>query len=159
MTRLLAALLLLLAVPAWAGDITPFGRGSWQDLRAAHAGRPLIVHLWSLTCAPCLAELPHWRTLAGGADLVLVSTDSMEQAPRLKSTLARAGLGGVESWAFADPFTERLRFEIDRRWHGELPRTLLIAADGTTQAMTGTVESGALAAWLKRQEVPHAARP
>lgn len=159
MTRLIVALLLVLAAPAWAGDTKPFGRGSWEALRAAHAGRPLIVHLWSLTCAPCLVELPNWRTMAGGADLVLVSTDPVEQAPRLSATLARAGLGEVESWAFADPFTDRLRFEIDRRWRGELPRTVLIAADGSVEAITGVVDADVVAVWLKRQGVSHATRP
>ncbi|HTH17327.1 MAG TPA: TlpA family protein disulfide reductase [Magnetospirillum sp.] len=162
MRRALAAVLLaLLPLSAWAGETRPFIAGSWQALRQAHVGRPLVVHLWSLTCAPCLAELPRWQALAGqggGADLVLVSTDPVEQAPRLTATLARAGLGGVESWAFADSFVERLRFEIDRRWRGELPRTVLIAADGTVTSVSGMMEADELAAWLKR-ETPHAARP
>lgn len=163
MTRLVLALVaLMLAAPAGAADIKPFGRGSWESLRAAHAGRPLIVHLWSLTCAPCLAELPNWTSLKRAyphMNIVLVATDPMEQAPRLTSTLARAGLGQIESWAFADPFTERLRFEIDRRWRGELPRTLLIAVDGSTEAISGVVDGDTVTRWLKRQEVPHAARP
>ena len=156
---LMLAALALLLLPGLAGaaETQPFVSGSWQALRQAHAGRPMIVHLWSLTCAPCLAELPQWGQLKG-VDLVLVSTDPVEQAPRLQTTLARAGLAGKESWAFADSFAERLRFEIDRRWRGELPRTLLINADGGVTAFTGTLEAAELAAWLER-EAPHAARP
>lgn len=159
MTRLAAVVLaLLLAVPAWAGEVRPFVQGSWDALRAGHAGRPLVVHLWSLTCAPCLAELPQWSRVKG-ADLVLVATDPIEQAPRLRATLAKAGLGGVESWAFADPFSERLRFQIDRRWRGELPRTLLIAADGSVESVSGVMAAEHLSQWLARQEQPHASRP
>lgn len=159
MTRVLLVLIaLLVALPAEAGT-RPFVKGSWQELRAAHNGRPTIVHLWSLTCAPCLAELPAWAKLAGRADLVMVSTDPVEQSRRLEATLGRAGLGQVESWAFADPFAESLRFEIDRRWRGELPRTLLIGSDGRTEAVSGTMAEEAVAEWLKRQEVSHAPRP
>lgn len=149
-TRLALALTaLMVAGTALAADIRPFAQGSWKDLRAAHAGRPTIVHFWSLTCAPCLAELPEWRRIQG-ADLVLVATDPVEQAPRLASTLAKAGLAGVESWAFADPYTEKLRFEIDRRWRGELPRTVLIGADGGSETVSGTMEPEWLQQWLEK---------
>lgn len=160
MTARAAAIVLglLLAMPAWAGDIRPFGPDSWAALRAGHAGRPLVVHLWSLTCAPCLAELPQWGRVKD-VDLVLVSTDPIEQAPRMAATLHKAGLDRVESWAFADPFTERLRFQIDRRWRGELPRTLLIGPDGATEMVSGTMDPERLSQWLARQEPPHASRP
>ena len=35
--------------------------------------------------------------------------------------------GAAENWLFSDGFVERLRFEIDPAWQGEIPRTLLIA--------------------------------
>ena len=155
-TILLLAVSLLLAtgVPAQA-ETKAFVRGSWQSLLTAHAGRPLAVHFWSLTCAPCLAELPHWQAVAkarpGGMALVLVSTDPPEDIPKLERTLKRAGLDKVESWSFADSFTERLRFEIDRTWQGELPMTRLIAANGAQDSVTGTVTPQALDAWLKPQ--------
>lgn len=149
--RWLLAALLLLAAPAFA-EPTPFQRGSWQDLRAAHAGRPLIVHLWGLTCAPCLTELPHWAALLRerqGVDVVLIAADPVPQDPaRVTATLTRAGLGAVESWMFTDRFNERLRFEIDPRWRGELPRTLLIAADGTVTVLAGVADLAAVREWL-----------
>jgi thiol-disulfide isomerase/thioredoxin len=158
--RRLALILLavLAALPAHAGT-RPLAKGGWQQVRAAHAGRPTIVHLWSLTCAPCLAELPAWAKVAGHADLVVVATDPVEQAARLDATLGRAGLAQVESWAFADAFTDSLRFEIDRRWRGELPRTLLIDAQGRVEAFSGTMEDGNVDEWLRRQESGHGSRP
>ena len=115
-----------------------------------------MVHFWSLTCAPCLAELPRWQALAkarpGGMALVLVSTDPPEDIPKLERTLKRAGLDKVESWSFADSFTERLRFEIDRSWQGELPLTRLIAANGAQDSVTGTVTPEVLGAWLTAQK-------
>ena len=32
-------------------------------------------------------------------------------------------LAGAENWMFTDDFVERLRYEIDPQWHGEIPRT------------------------------------
>ncbi|MBI5165143.1 MAG: TlpA family protein disulfide reductase [Magnetospirillum sp.] len=159
MTRrlpILLLLLLLLLFPAAgrAAEVNPFLPGSWQAIRAAHADRLLVVHLWSLSCAPCLAELPHWGRLKWDRremTLVLINTDTPAQAGRAAVALARAGLGRAEAWTFADPHAERLRFEIDRRWQGELPRTLMIAADGTVEVLSGAVGTAPVAAWLDRQ--------
>lgn len=154
MKRIVAAALLMLAaaMPAQAADPRPFSRGSWQSLLKAHAGRPVAVHFWSLTCAPCLAELPQWRHTAAepGLDVILVSTDPPEDWPKVERTLKRAGLDKAESWAFADSFVEKLRFEIDRDWAGELPMTVLVSATGARESRTGTLGRQDLESWLRR---------
>lgn len=149
--RTVVALLILLAqAPSASADPRPFMRGSWQSLLQAHAGRPLVVHFWSLTCAPCLAELPQWRDTVkgGGVDFVLVSTDPPEDNAKVERTLKRAGLDKTESWSFADSFVEKLRFEIDRTWRGELPMTMLVSASGERDARTGTVSRQEIESWL-----------
>jgi thiol-disulfide isomerase/thioredoxin len=142
MRRLAAALSLLLALaaPAAADELRPFSRGSWAELRAAHAGRPTVVALWSVHCPPCIAEMPLWKKLAHEIDVVLVSSDSIEEVERIGRTLHKHGVAGLENWAFADAFVERLRFEIDPAWRGELPRTYLIAADGGLTAHSGLID-------------------
>ena len=150
---LLAALLLF---PALAqAETLAFGRGSWAELLRAHQGRPLVVHFWSLSCAPCLVELPQWREAQRrhpGMDLVLVSTDPLEDAPKMEHRLAKAGLGKVENWAFADDFAERLRFEIDKSWRGELPMTRMIHGSGASEAITGTVSAATLETWMAKEK-------
>jgi thiol-disulfide isomerase/thioredoxin len=145
---LMAGLTLMAATAAAAPR--PFVRGTWAGLLQAHAGRPLAVHFWSLTCAPCLVELPRWKEIAGrgGMDVVLVSTDPPEDAAKVERTLKRAGLEGLESWGFADPFVEKLRFEIDRAWRGELPMTALISASGRIETRTGSLDGQDVKAWL-----------
>ena len=152
--RFLPALLalLMLTAPAAAGELWPFGRGSWGELRAAHAGRPTVIALWSIHCPPCIAEMPLWRKLAetgGEIDVVLVSTDPIKEAERITRVLSRHGVAGLETWAFADAFIERLRFEIDPAWRGELPRTYVIAADGTLTVHTGLIDEADLRSRLE----------
>lgn len=153
---LLALLLSLTSLSvAEAAEPLSFERGSWAKLRAAHAGQPIVVHLWGLTCGPCLVELPAWGKLqAERADLklVLVSADPLPQDPaRVSATLTRAGLANSESWTFTDRFYERLRYEIDPTWAGELPRTVMIDRDGKVQVLPGVADLSTVRAWLELQ--------
>jgi thiol-disulfide isomerase/thioredoxin len=152
---LLVGLLSLAPLAPRASELQPFERGSWETLRAAQAGRPMIVHFWGLTCAPCLAELPRWGELVRerpNLHLVLIAADQLaDDHARISATLDKAGLASVERWGFADRFAARLRYEIDPRWHGELPRTLLIASDGGTTTLSGVANLAVVRAWLNRQ--------
>ena len=143
---------------AHASDPLPFERGSWAKLRAAHAGQATVIHFWGLTCGPCLVELPNWgKLLAERPDLklVLVDADPAPQSPeQVTAALDRAGLGKAESWTFTDRFYERLRYEIDVAWAGELPRTLLIAHDGTVTVLPGVADLTKVRAWLDAQAKP-----
>lgn len=158
MRKTVTLVLLLALTPflgAHAADPQPFERGSWSKLTAAHEGQPTIVHLWGLTCAPCLVELPHWARLQKERPdmrLVLVAADPVPQPPaRVEDMLTRTGLGKTESWSFADRFNERLRYEIDPSWSGELPRTLMIDRQGKVTTLSGVADLADVKAWLDRQ--------
>ena len=155
-TFLLALFLMLGPVAAQSADLQSFGRGSWSKLRAAHDGQPTVVHFWGLTCAPCLVEMPEWGKLRAERPdmrLVMVAADPVPQDPaRVSEMLARADLGKVENWAFTDRFNERLRYEIDPAWAGELPRTLLIDRDGKETVLTGVADLADVRAWLDTQK-------
>jgi len=138
-----------------AEDVHPFGRGSWQQIRKAHAGEPLVVHFWGVTCGPCRAEMPQWgRLLTARADLRLVTIDAdlVPNAPSaVRTMLDESGLARADNWMFSDDFVERLRYEIDPQWQGEIPRTVLIAADGTTTSLEGVADFAEISAWLDAQ--------
>jgi thiol-disulfide isomerase/thioredoxin len=148
----LLLLALLTGAAAQAVELRPFVAGSMQQIRAAHAGRPFVLALWSLTCSHCQEELAQLGTLQRRhpeLNVVLISTDTPDDAKALTATLARHGLARAEAWVYADAFVERLRFEIDPRWGGELPRTYFF-----DHAHAVTVRSGALApAELERRAV------
>ena len=143
---------------AHASDPLPFERGSWAKLRAAHAGQATVIHFWGLTCGPCLVELPNWgKLLADRRDLRLVLIDAdpaPQSAEQVATALDRADLGKAESWTFTDRFYERLRYEIDPAWAGELPRTLMIARDGSVTVLPGVADLTKVRAWLDAQARP-----
>lgn len=152
---LLLALAAALAVPAGAAasDVRPFVQGSLKEITAARRGKPFMLGLWSLTCTHCQEELALFARMLvkyPGLDLVLVSTDTPDDAATLTTTLTRHGLARAESWVFADGFAERLRFEIDPRWGGELPRTYLYAADHSARAVSGRLDPQQLEPWIQR---------
>jgi thiol-disulfide isomerase/thioredoxin len=138
------------------GDLRPFKRGSWQQIRRTHEGQPIVVHFWGLTCGPCRVEMPKWgRLLEERPDLKLIAIDAdlvPNAAELVTAELAKTGLAGAENWIFADDFVERLRFEINPRWRGEIPITLLIASDGKTKTIEGAADPGEVRAWLDSQK-------
>lgn len=158
--RLLTLAIGLIAgsLPASAGDVQPFVRGSWSEITQAHKGRPLIVHLWGVTCAPCRVEMPEWGKLAArkpAADVVILHAERMPPDPKaVQEMLDDAGLAGADNWAFSDAMLARLRYEIDPKWLGELPMTLLIDADGTRKTIIGSADLGEVEAWIASQRAP-----
>ncbi|MBV8851546.1 MAG: TlpA family protein disulfide reductase [Methylobacteriaceae bacterium] len=138
---------------AEVGDIAPFTRGTFAQIRAEHASRPLVLHFWSLTCPPCITEMPRLAAFARAHrdfDLVLVTTDPIEQSERVAARLKTWGLTDAANFAYADNFVERLRFEVDRNWHGELPFTALIKPDGSVKTVEGELKTEDLVAWLDK---------
>jgi thiol-disulfide isomerase/thioredoxin len=154
---LLLAILLAAALPAAAQEeMRPFVRGSWAELRQAHAGKPTVFHFWGVTCVPCIAELPNWTQLVGerkDLNLVLIAADPFPEKPaELAKALTRAKLAVPDSWHFADNFAQKLYFEVDPRWRGELPRTMLVAADGSVKVLRGVTKPEDIKTWLDAQK-------
>jgi thiol-disulfide isomerase/thioredoxin len=138
-------------------QLKPFVRGSWQDVLRSHAGRPTLVHFWGVTCGPCKVELPllgQFMKDHAEVDVVTVSADLVPDLPgATRAMLEKSGLGPAENWIFNDGFVERLRFEIDPAWQGDIPRTLLIARDGTVTTIEGSAEIPDLEKWSAQQRV------
>jgi thiol-disulfide isomerase/thioredoxin len=132
-----------------AAELKPFVAGSMAQIQAERSGKPHVVSLWSLTCPPCheeLALLGEFRRAHPKLQLVLIATDSPQDAPALREVLRRHGLETADNWVFADAFVERLRHEIDPAWYGELPRSYL--SDGkTTRTVSGKLNRKQLEAW------------
>ena len=140
-----------------AQEIMPFARGSYQQIISARQGKPFIVNFWSLTCSYCMVELSMFKKLSRKyprLDLVLISTDTPEEAESISATLAKFSLGKAEAWVFADSYTERLRFEVDKTWQGELPRTYFFSVKNEVKAISGKLEREEVERWIKEQYAP-----
>jgi len=138
-----------------AMEIRPFERGSWQAIRQAHAGRPMLVHFWGVTCGPCKVELPELGRFAKAhpnVNVVMIDADLVPNTPAaVRAMVSQAGLASAENWAFGDTFAERLRYEVDPKWQGDIPRTVLIGKDGATRTIEGSAEPSDLDKWAKGQ--------
>jgi hypothetical protein len=84
--------------------------------------------------------------------LVVIDADLVPNEPNAVATmLAQSGLTAAENWTFDDEFVERLRYEIDPKWQGDIPRTLLLARDGSTSVIEGVADQATVRAWLDEQ--------
>jgi thiol-disulfide isomerase/thioredoxin len=138
---------------AQALEFKPYARGSFTELRKAHAGRPLLVHFWSATCAPCIAELSDWARIAHegkGVDILFVNVDGEHDRVKAGARLEKAGLAGAVHYGFADDFLDRLFFEVDPTWRGELPFTAMVDSSGKLVTLTGPVDDHLIAEWLSK---------
>ena len=155
LTALCLAISFVAPAPAWAApEIKPLVQGSYGKIVSARQGKPFIVNFWSLACGYCMAELDMLNKLARKCpmiDLVLISTDTPEEEKSVSATLAKFSLGKAEAWVFADSYTERLRFEVDRKWQGELPRTYFYGAKSEIKAISGKLEQEEMEQWIKEQ--------
>jgi thiol-disulfide isomerase/thioredoxin len=156
--RIRVALVLSVALAAsgaaFALDFKPYGRGDFAKIVKAHAGKPLILHYWSVTCPPCLAELPQWKKIVDertDIDVVFVNTDDESDRARASAWLEKAGLTGAAHYGFADDFAEKLHFEADKTWRGEMPFTALVAPDGGVVTVTGAVDDPLITGWLEKR--------
>lgn len=145
---------------AAAREAQPLLRGSYQKIISAHAGKPFVVALWSLSCTHCGADMEMFEWLLKKYptfNLVLISTDAAEQDDTIAQRLrqyhldksARLQYPNLESWVFADSFTERLNFEVDAQWYGELPRTYFFDANGKATAISGVLRADFVEKWLQ----------
>lgn len=149
----------LIPLPAQttAVDTTPRGfvSGSMAQISAQQQGA-YIINFWSIDCPPCYKEMKLWRELKEqypSMKVVLVSTDAAEFQTEVIQAMSELGVSHFESWQFADN-AEQLRFEIDRHWFGELPRTYFRDRNGNTEAISGVVKREFVEQWLQQNITP-----
>ena len=136
-----------------AGDMVvhPFTKGSFEEIRGARQGHPYILCFWSIHCNYCLKELGMLGELLKAypdTQLVTVSTDPFIDAQTVQQVLDDAQLDDSNAWGFADDFVERIYFDVDKRWRGELPRTYFVDGENNVLSHAGMVDAEAVKSWL-----------
>lgn len=121
-------------------DLKPFVSGSYQKILESNHNKAFMLVIWSIDCASCIKDmtlLNEIHTQNPALKLVLLAADETSAAEQAKQLLSKYKLDGLENWLFADENSEKLRFEIDPKWYGELPRTYFFNAAHQRVGMSG----------------------
>lgn len=115
-----------------------------------------LVNLWSLTCAPCIVELPEFVTVnrmyrKRHFEMITISTDPPEQREAVLGVLRKNHVS-CTNYIFDSPDRDRLAEALDPSWKGPLPYTFLIAPGGEIVARwTDAVDPAALKAEISNR--------
>lgn len=149
MTKLLLNLIrfCILLLPAWswaASGLQTFEPDSVSRIIEKQKGKPFVLIVWSLDCEFCqtsLKTLASERNKGKRLNLVTVSTDSLDDpqlATQMQKRLSKLRMSD-NAWAFGSAAPEHLRYAIDPKWHGEMPRSYWFNARGEKVAYSGVL--------------------
>jgi thiol-disulfide isomerase/thioredoxin len=151
--------LLMSIIPATASSSTAqpqlstFLPGSYETILNRYQGKPFLMVLWSLDCPPCFQELAMLGKLIKNfpeLNLVLISTDSPGDRKELLSVINSKGVASADVWVFSQASSSRLRFEVDRIWYGELPRSYFFDGQHNRRAVSGLLDQEEVEGWLRK---------
>ena len=131
-------------------NLKPYQMGDWSTLVKSANGSPIAIHFWGVTCPACVKEMPLWGSYLQGhpnAKVIFIQVDDVS-TENMQKMLAKAGLDKANNYYSAGPFDERLRYEIDPKWHGETPTTILIDQKGKAVRKTGLIDFQKLKSFL-----------
>lgn len=133
----------------------PLQAGSFAALVAARREQPFLLVLWSITCGPCRDEFALLREMRAHhprLPLVLISTDDATDEALAATALKDFAMDGEESWIFADD-AQKLRFEIDPGWYGELPRAYFYDASHRREGVSGSLARTRIESWIRAERL------
>ncbi|ABP33896.1 TlpA family protein disulfide reductase [Polynucleobacter asymbioticus] len=140
------------SVMAGGETVKPYQKGDWKTLMKPYAGQTVIIHFWGVTCAPCAKEMPLWGKFLAqnkNANIVFIQVDDVSSESVIKM-LNIANISSSASYTLATPFDDSLRYEIDPKWRGETPFTLLIDRNGKVIRKTGSLDFDKLKQWYSQ---------
>jgi thiol-disulfide isomerase/thioredoxin len=120
-------------------NLKPYQSGDWSSLVKSANGAPIAIHFWGVTCPACVKEMPLWGNFLKNnqnTKVIFIQVDDVTPES-MQKMLNKAGLEKANNYFVVGPFDERLRYEIDPKWHGETPTTMLIDKNGKATRKTG----------------------
>ncbi|HJV01751.1 MAG TPA: hypothetical protein VJ752_14500 [Burkholderiaceae bacterium] len=124
--------------------VASFEADSLAQIVRAHAGKPFVLILWSLDCVYCQASLnalAEQKRTHPELDIVTLSTDGVgdpQTDALVEQRLRKLALTG-NAWGFGAAPAEQLRYAIDPKWHGEMPRSYWFDAQGRRTPHSGVL--------------------
>lgn len=122
---LLFLLSAFLSAPAQA-EPSAFTSGSYRQLLADNANQPFMLVIWSVNCSSCLKDMALLSSIHKSRPelkMVMLAADELSATDQIQQILEKNQLSEIENWVYAEENTQKLQFEIDPKWYGELPRT------------------------------------
>jgi thiol-disulfide isomerase/thioredoxin len=107
-------------------ELSAFTSGSYQQILANNAKQPFMLVIWSINCPSCLKDMELLSAIHKNRPelkMIMLAADEPSATEQIQQILDKNQLSGIENWAYADENTQKLQFEIDPKWYGELPRT------------------------------------
>ena len=133
-------------------DLKHFTSGSYQQLLKEYADKPFVLMIWSISCASCLKKMPvmsELRKSMPGVNLIMLATDDASATHQVNSILTGNQLDHADNWIFADANAQKLRYEIDPKWYGEVPRTYFLNKEHQRVGVSGSVSREKLESLFK----------
>lgn len=129
-------------VQAEQSALKPFATGSYQQILASNANQPFMLVVWSITCSSCLKDmalLSRIHKKRPELKMIMLAADDISETDQIQPILEKSQLSGIENWVYADENTQKLQFEIDPKWYGELPRTYFFDKAHQRESVSGII--------------------
>ncbi len=132
--------------------LKPFTSGSYRQLLDEYSDKPLVLMIWSINCASCLKKMPVMSELhkrMPEVNLIMLAIDDASASEQANTILAEHELNQSDNWIFAEANPQKLRYEIDPKWYGEVPRTYFIDKNHQRIGISGSVPDERIEAMIK----------
>lgn len=140
-------------IQAEQAAIKPFVSGSYKQLLENKTSKPFMLVIWSITCSSCLKDMALLNKMHKAypkVDMIMLTTDDASETEQIQQVLLKNDLTGLENWLFADDNPQKLRFEIDPKWYGELPRTYFFNKKHEREGISGVLLQQDYEAFFKK---------
>lgn len=138
---------------SFAYDFMPFDMNTRKVIEKRYIDQPLIISFWSIDCPYCIDDLKKLgKALSKNTNvkLITVCVDGKESAKKAERILSQANLPKHEQYQYAEGDEDRLRYNIDPAWYGELPRTYFYDATHQVTPLSGKISNSFLDKWFKK---------
>ncbi|WP_305622934.1 hypothetical protein [Nitrosomonas sp.] len=108
------------------------------------ADKPFMLVIWSTTCSSCMEKmtlLSDLTKIRPEVNIVMLATDDVSATDLIQTVLAKNELTNLEHWILAEENAQKLRYEIDPKWYGELPRTYFLNKNHERHGISGALSS------------------
>ena len=113
---------------------------------------PRLVIMWSLDCPACFEELDLISQIVEQHPTVAISLiatdDDGERNQEIADVYQQPGLIKTSRWTYATNQGQRLRYNIDPNWQGELPRSYYVDKNGKRHGHSGLLTKAQITAVL-----------